>query len=545
MTLRTWRAARKFNLPARTSNDVRVDRQVRVPMRDGVILLGDRYYSASKPDQPVILIRSPYGRFAGFGMTARLFAERGFQVFLQSCRGTFGSGGQFAAMPQEPDDGMDTLDWLQCQPWCHGKVYTFGMSYLGMVQWAIAAQAGERLGAMTLHCTLSNYRNEALSFDGHALEGVLGWATMMAKLTSSKSTFALILAMLNKVKPEVYSQLPLRDLDQMVVGRKVPWWKDWMDHGDPADPWWDAIDFTRTIPAIAAPATMIGGWHDLFLPWQVKDFELMQAAGREAWLTIGPWHHIAQEGGGEALRQGLELFRAMSSGDQPFRERDRVRLYVQGAGEWRDYSAWPPKEARETRLHLRAEGTLTPEPEGGECEPSRFTYDPADPTPSLHTLSPFRGNSKKPDMRRLEARDDALVFTGAPLDADADVVGPVAVDLHIRSSSAHTDLYACLCDVDPSGLSLKVCDGYVRLRADKHPPDANGVREVKVECWPTAYRFRRGHRLRVIVASGAHPRWARNLGTGEPLGEGTTMVRQAQEIFHDASRASSLRVQIC
>jgi uncharacterized protein len=513
-------------------------------MRDGVELIADRYHSPSHPRQPVVLIRSPYGRFAGFAMTARLFAERGFQVLLQSCRGTFGSGGQFNPMRQEPEDGMDTLDWLQAQHWCTGRVHTFGMSYLGMVQWAIAAPAADRLAGMTLHFTLSNYRNEALAFDGHALEGVLGWATMMAKLTNAKSVVALIVAMLGRIKPEVYSQLPLRSLDSAVVGREVPWWQDWMDHGDPADAWWDRIDHTRSIPAIVAPANMIAGWHDLFLPWQLKDFERLRATGKEAWLTIGPWHHIAEQGGGEAIRSGLEFHSALARGEAPFRNRQRVRLYVQGAAEWREYSDWPPPESQDRVLCLRAGGSLSPEAELPDVAPSRYTYDPTRPTPSMHMLSPFKASSRKPDMAVLEARSDTLVFTGTRLNADTDVIGPVEVDVHLRSSSHHTDLYACLCDVHPSGLSLKVCDGYVRLRQDKHPAGADGLRRATVECWPTAYRFRQGHALRLIVASGAHPHWARNLGTGQPLADGVDMVSQSIEIFHDANHRSALRVRI-
>lgn len=544
MTLRSRLVARSWGLPPATTPDVMIEKEIRIPMRDGVELLADRYYARSAPTNPVVLIRSPYGRFSGFAMTARLFAERGFQVLLQSCRGTFGSGGTFDPMHQEPDDGMDTLDWLQAQPWCQGKVHTFGMSYLGMVQWAIAAPAADRLAGMTLHFTLSNYRNEALSFDGLALEGVLGWATMMAKLTQAKSAFGLVKVMFHKIRTEVYDTLPLRDLDRAVVGRKVQWWQNWMEHGDPTDPWWNKIDHTRTIPHIQAPANMVAGWQDLFLPWQVKDFEAMRAAGKEAWLTIGPWHHTSREGGAEAMRQGLAFHTALSGGKLPFPDRKRVRIYVRGAEEWREYDQWPPEDSRQVRLNLHGDGRLCEAVADEKAAPSRFSFDPADPTPSLHMPSPFRGGKTRPCMAALEARADTLVFSGAPFSADCDVVGPVVAHIHMRSTSQHSDLYACLCDVDPAGTPLKVCDGYLRLRLDKHPPDTEGIRSAAVEFWPTAYRFRKGHTMRLIVAGGAHPHWARNLGTGEPLSDGTGMMSQDIEIFHDAARPSALRVLI-
>jgi predicted acyl esterase len=85
-----------------------------------------------------------------------------------------------------------------------------------------------------------------------------------------------------------------------------------------------------------------------------------------------------------------------------------------------------------------------------------------------------------------------------------------------------------------------VVDGYLRLRPGEPPADTDGARRVLIECWPTAYRFKRGHRLRLILASGAHPRYARNLGTGEPLGTGTRMLAARQEIFHDHAHPSAL-----
>src|SRR5512146_1872302 len=92
------------------TRDLAVQRDLRAPMPDGVELLADRYAPASGGDGlPVALLRSPYGRrglIAG-GM-ARPLAERGFQVIMQSCRGTFGSGGRFEPMRNERADGLAT-----------------------------------------------------------------------------------------------------------------------------------------------------------------------------------------------------------------------------------------------------------------------------------------------------------------------------------------------------------------------------------------------------------------------------------------------------
>jgi predicted acyl esterase len=79
---------------------------------------------------------------------------------------------------------------------------------------------------------------------------------------------------------------------------------------------------------------------------------------------------------------------------------------------------------------------------------------------------------------------------------------------------------------------MNVCDGFRRL-TPATPRDANGVMEVELALHATAHCFQRRHSIRVQVSSGAHPRYARNTGTGEPIGQTTTLVAADVEIFHD------------
>jgi len=144
------------------------------------------------------------------------------------------------------------------------------------------------------------------------------------------------------------------------------------------------------------------------------------------------------------------------------------------------------------------------------------------------------------DNRRLEARPDVLTYTSAVLEDALEVIGPVRAELHIRSSLAYTDFFVRLCDVQPGGRSMNVCDGATRVSPERHAAAPDGVVPVTVELWPTAYRFSRGHRLRVQVSSGAHPRIARNLGGGHPLATGTALHVSDQEVFHDAAHPSAI-----
>ena len=109
MSLATRAAAILARIPPARTHDVAVRRDIEVAMPDGTCLLTDRYWPRGHGGEPVILMRSPYGRTSVWALAARLLAERGYQVILQSCRGTGGSGGEFDAYRNEAQDGLATL----------------------------------------------------------------------------------------------------------------------------------------------------------------------------------------------------------------------------------------------------------------------------------------------------------------------------------------------------------------------------------------------------------------------------------------------------
>jgi putative CocE/NonD family hydrolase len=144
------------------------------------------------------------------------------------------------------------------------------------------------------------------------------------------------------------------------------------------------------------------------------------------------------------------------------------------------------------------------------------------------------------DNRQLEARPDVLTYTTAPLEHDLDVIGPVQAELFVRSSLEHTDFFARLCNVDPKGTSLNVCDALLRVSPGQPGDAADGCLRVTIDLWPTAHRFRRGHRMRLQVSSGAHPRYARNTGSDEPLASAIRLVVADQLIYHDPDHPSGI-----
>jgi putative CocE/NonD family hydrolase len=510
-------------------------------MPDGVVLLADRYAPSTGPSRPTVLVRSPYGRQGVFGLLyGRLFAERGFQAVVQSVRGTFGSGGEFNPF-DERADGLATIDWLERQPWYEGHLGMTGSSYLGLTQWAVARGAGDSLGALTPSVTASQFHSQAYGGGSIALATALSWVVIVAAQERRLATLRMLLGL--RRLPPLLDGLPLGELDALTTGRPLGFYAEWLSHSAPNDPYWVARDYSVGIDEVSAPVQLVGGWYDIFLPWMLEDHAALVAAGRGPQLVVGPWTHTSPGLLVASMREALAWLRAHLLGDRRLLNEAPVRVFVGGAREWRELPAWPPPDARPLRLHLQGGGGLGPEAPS-DSPPDRYRYDPAAPTPSLGGPVLLE-RAPVVDNRPLEERHDVLTYTSQPLEADLDVIGPVSVELHARSSLDYFDLFARVCDVEPSGLSLNVTDAITRIAPGVSPErGSDGVTRVAFSLWPAAHRFAAGHRLRLQVSSGAHPRYARNPGTGDDPATASRLLAADQELFHDAGRRSALTLSV-
>jgi hypothetical protein len=318
----------------------------------------------------------------------------------------------------------------------------------------------------------------------------------------------------------------------------VPFYQDWLAHEAPGDVWWDVINFGRRLAGVP-PATLVGGWYDLFLPDQIADYQALCAAGRPVRLTIGPWTHASLPGAAAAIRDGLEFFDEQLNRVPSRPRRAPVRVYVMGARRWEDYAQWPPPASGQN-WYLGRGGALSTGAPPDESPPDHYRYDPADPTPGNGGPSLLTGSAGPKDQRPREARDDVLTYTSATLSDDLTVVGPLTARLHLRSSSDHTDVFVRLCDVSPKGKSVNLSDGIVRLSPADVTRSGDGTFRLDLDLWPTANTFRSGHRIRLQVSSGAHPLFARNTGSGEPLATASKLATAAIEVWHDAEHPSCL-----
>jgi hypothetical protein len=182
--------------------------------------------------------------------------------------------------------------------------------------------------------------------------------------------------------------------------------------------------------------------------------------------------------------------------------------------------------------------------------PDAFVHDPAEPVPTVGgpTSLPalfMRSNSGPRDQRRVEARDDVLVYTSEPLERPLEVTGPLSVVLHAATEARDADWVVKLCDVDLEDVSRILAEGVLRARfrdgfEREQPVEPGRPYRYEIDLVATSNVFLPGHRIRIVVASSSFPRFDRNAGSGKPLGtdrpEDLSPARQT--VFHDVGRPS-------
>ena len=545
MTLISRYAAWKFHLPPAETHAVTHVRDLPVPMPDGVILLADHYFPTAKPNCPTVLVRSPYGRAGlAFELMIRPLAERGFQVLVQSCRGTFGSGGHMFPFRDDRADGLATIAWLRQQPWYTGVFAMFGPSYLSYVQWAVADQAGPELKALIPIVTAAEFRSITYPGEGFALDTILSWSQGMALADEPPLKAFFSRAQHARDLEKALMHLPLNQTDQLAAGVEVDFYQDWLAHNAPADPWWDEMDHRGAVSRVSAPVHLISGYYDVLFPTTLDCYQRLCQAGQTPYLTVGPWTHGDPALQPVLMNETLHWLRAHLLDDRSGLRKAPVRVYVMGSGEARDFPTWPPPGYRPQPWYLQDQRGLSPSPsEISQSEPDCYHYDPADPTPSVGGTS-LTANAGPKDNRKLEARQDVLVYTSAPLERDLEIIGPVRVELYVKSSLPNTDFFARLCDVFPDGRSINLSDAIIRLGPQHFKQAEDGVLKIEIDLWPTANCFKPGHCIRLQVSSGAHPRFSRNNGSGEPLGSAVQLCPADQQVFHDRIHPSAVYLPV-
>ncbi len=534
-------------------NGVIREKNLRVQMADGVALATDVYRVQANGRYPTILIRTPYGQDNFINVIfCQLMAERGYNVVSQDVRGRGHSDGEFEPYVTEAADGATTLNWIANMGWSDGQVGMWGQSYVGYTQWAAATQQTPYLKALVPSITMAHLGYDAEA--GLKFDIILNWLYILDTLHSGngRSTWENFrqfadTKLMESLIAKAQNHLPLTDTDVVMMGKPVPFYKKWVLHHGRDDGYWASVDYRSQVKEITVPTHHVSGWYDIFLEGQLADYSAQKTAAAAngtmpPYLTVGGWTHLDFECQAETLRQSLDWYDVQMKGKKEKLRPFPVRLFVMGANEWRDYVSWPPAAAEAT-YYLHENGRLASDTPFADSPADNYQYDPSDPTPHLGGAL-LSNRAGAVDNRSLESRPDVLTYTTAVLEQPLEIIGNIELTLFIQSTCEHTDFVARLCDVQPDGRSLNLSDGFYHLTSEKGTRLADGTTQIQLNLSPVAYQFKVGHRLRLQVSSGAHPRIARNLGTGEDEMSSIKMVTAYQTIFHDEKRPSVLTLPV-
>lgn len=536
---------RSWRLPPKR-NKVAVERALPVPMRDGATLRADHYAPLPPAPRPTVLMRSPYGRGWQFAMMARPFAERGYHVVLQSARGTFGSGGTFTPAAYEAADGQDTVAWLRTQDWFSGRLATVGASYLAFVQWALMTDPPPELTAMAVHISPHDLADAGFRNGAFELFNLLMWSDLMARqeeVGALQGTWRMYRT--DRRLAPVLQRLPVTRTAE-ILEPGAPWYAEWLRHPDPADGYWDGYRATAALDRVTVPTLLISGFHDFFVEQTMQQYRALRDRGVPVGLTVGPWNHMSLDMG-LVTRETLAWLDAYADGNEGGTANGSprpqpVRAWTSGSSQWRELPDWPPTDATPATWYLQPRGQLADAAPDSAAIATSFRYDPADPTPSVGGRIMSITGAGSRDNTALERRADVLTFSTAPLTEPVEVAGVPVVRLYLSSDNGHCDIFARLCDVDQRGVSRNLTDQIVRLTPDRLTPGK--AAEVSLRLTDVSHVFAAGHRIRLQISGGAHPRFARNLGTGEDPATSTRLEPTTLHVLHNSDHPSGLSLPV-
>src|SRR6516165_9734370 len=235
------------------SNEVEIESDVKVAAADGIVLLTDVYHPVGVRDAPTILERTPYGRGFLASSAGPQFAARGYRYVIQACRGTDGSGGSHSYFA-EAADGRAAADWIADQAWFNGSLGTFGASYMGFTQWALASTRPPQLKAMAIALSAAVRSFSWYPGNSLALEIIIPWDLGAVQFNKPAAADTI-----SDVSPEAierrlhelqaaFDHLPLGDVMRWVTGEDLPLYQDQLTHVGVDDPFWAAVDYRDLLP---------------------------------------------------------------------------------------------------------------------------------------------------------------------------------------------------------------------------------------------------------------------------------------------------------
>ena len=576
---------------------IRVDTSVPMEMRDGIRLRADIYRPDDNEKHPAILTRTPYVRQGAFDFNSAYLPywdamAAGYAIVIQNLRGCFDSAGQSGlgdvALTGEGHDGYDSVEWIAAQPWCDSNVGTCGGSYMGLLQWITARENPPHLKAIAPWVSGSG-GEEPSRHNGIVNLGVaLNWLLNMTvealnrEEKQGKDVKAARKTLLQAVaNPElVYEYLPLKDVPYFNFPGIRDMWANRVLKSDRDTP--EFFEKTKTpYEKVMVPCMHVAGWYDFYPSGTLGHFNAMREKGGSKLardnqhIVMGPWIHPGPSASGDTGALGFGMLASKlgsQMGEHSVAYFDKylrgkkvevppVRYFTMGRNVWQTADTWPPHGVKFQRYFLHSggransiafDGLLSRDEPGAEFV-DNFVYNPNFPVLTNGCrghLQLVRFTPGPQDQASTEKRDDVLCYTTPELKEDIELTGPLLLHLFASSSARDTDFTAKLVDVYPDGRAYNVvCDGITRARYQKslfEPKflSPSEINEYVINMEAVSQLFRKGHRIRIDIASSSFPEYDRNMNTGNSVGEDTAGVTALQTVYHQKEYASYIDLPV-
>lgn len=588
--------------------EVRLEKSIMVPIRDGIRLSTDLYFPENAGEKlPVILIRTPYNKKRNRERTPTsanyMFASYGFVVAVQDSRGKYESEGIYSPPAgHEAEDGYDTVDWLAKQPWSNGKIGTFGCSYPAEVQAAQAPLRHSNLTCMIPQCgPMIGAANGRYRYWTGFKGGVLDFAATLPWYFGAGSKYSF-------KPPPGLSDDEVRNIREFfepnamylpeVDWEKINWTLPLVDIMNKAgappndflklvttdfgDPWWhDVMGYYDGTEKIDVPALHMSCWYDpsveetLFEFNYFRENSVSETSANNQFVIIAPTTHcgfmrttentmVGDRDVGDARKDWNGIYLMwfdywLKREENGITDMPKVQYYTMGRNEWCSADVWPLPETQYTKYYLHSDGEANSRYGNGwlstevaEDEPSdTFIYDPGHPVPSVggQRGTSYGTKAGAVDQGKVEIRHDVLVYTTPPLEEGIELTGPITAVLYVSSSAKDTDFTGKLVDVYPDGTAYNIQGGIIRARyregfTKKVWMKEGGVYKVQIDMDATSNYFERGHKIRVQVSSSDFPLYERNLNTGGNNFDETEWVIAENTIHHSKKYPSHLILPI-
>jgi putative CocE/NonD family hydrolase len=558
-------------------SSIRIDRDVPMKMRDGVVLRADVYRPGDSERHPAIVVRTPYNKLLSGNndfLSALHAAFAGYAFVIQDIRGRFASDGYWTPGNAEYEDGYDTIETAAAERWCDGNVGMSGGSYLGRNQWQAAIANPPHLKAIAPDIIGAGPIGESRMSGPIDFESGISWFVAMAidvleRMRRQGKDVTKAQEMLDRARfnlSEVYNYLPVKEIPHFQFEGLTGAFRRITDALPPDIKTED--DLFWPYDKVKVPCFHGGGWYDLCAGSLFTNFLNMREKGgskvaREGQYVIcGPWVHGARlqayAGGihfgptGSSMatftnERRITFYDKYLRGIESKRPNPPIRYFVMGLNRWRNAETWPLPQTAWQRffLHSRGhawtaagDGLLNRDAPGSE-PPDIFVYDPRFPVPTVGGRLLDAGTLVPGPLEQslVEKRSDVLCYTTPELKEDFEVTGPLKLHLFAATSTKDTDFVAKLVDVYPDGSAYNIAEGWIRARYRKsilRPEVVNPgqVYEYTIDLANTSIVFKQGHHVRIDITSSNFPRIDRNMNTGNPFGEDAQGIPAVQTIYH-------------